>query len=256
MTEQLLSEVNSQVFGEEFLPVDDKLRELYELEFASLDMPTTYRLTDNYSEANVVDANEHITIEELQDFYVSYATERACEDSWWTDVSRMVREHSTEPNQADRVKMVAKHTVETLIDDSPNGQSFEVYEFGEKEEDRQAVEVVLDTLQLIDQFSGGLMSSDPNRPRIVIGNGVSLQQNHGGGEISGVASRRFVYLNMPQIREIAKEHDADFHQLLAVVTVHEVLGHALERSMKNYTGLYFGDHFDYSGTKVKGEIYK
>lgn len=255
MTAEVLPQTDEQAFHGEVLPQGDALKEIYALEFGSLDLPTTSRVTDDFTEANVVSLNTHVGIPELQKLYVAQATENAYADSWWRDVATVIRERTNEPEQADALRIVAKHTLEVLANDEPNGQNYEVYEFGEKEEDGRAVEVVLDTLQLIDQFSGGLMASDPDRPRIIIGNGARFEQNNGGGEINGVASEKFVYINMPGVRSIAKEYDADFHELLAVVVVHEVLGHALERRVEGYTGMRFEEFFDYSRNKVKGDIF-
>jgi hypothetical protein len=242
------------------LPQGDELREIYALEFSALDLPDTFRMTNDHFESNVelftADTSApHYGIEEVQEAFVKQAAERAYRDSWWVNVGDRLRERAIDPAAVDRLSLAAQHTLDIMVDDQPTGQNFEVFELGEPEEDRQAVETVFNTLTALDQFSGGLMAADPDRPKIILSNGVRLEQNLKGGEIGGFAIPGAVLINMPALKEQAREADADFHALLAIVVSHEALGHGLERLVKGDTGRYFGEHFDYSRQKVPGEIF-
>jgi hypothetical protein len=248
------SEVTSQ---HNVLPSGDALHDIYRLEFTSLDLPDTYQTTSDYHEANVTYAGPNPDIQQLRDSFVSQAAEKAYNDSWWQRASEALKAHGADPEVADNLVVAAKHNLSVVVDGKPTNQGFEVFEVGEREADEGAVKTVFDTLRLIDQYSGGLLAADPDRPCIALANGIRLGQNRTGGEKGGIAAPGAVVINMSALKDIAKEADADLHELLAIVIVHEVLGHSLERlTMNGKTGLYFARHFDYSNNRVPGKIFE
>ncbi len=240
-------------------PQGDALRSVYRLEFGSLDLPSSYRVTDNYPEANVVLANEgddsNYDLQELRNVFVSQASWKAYRDSWWANTSLRLKELGADPEQADNFPIAAKHTLDIVVDGNRTGQGFDVFEVGEPEEDREAIATAFETLKIIDQFSGGLLAADPDRPSVILSNGIRLGQNREGGEYGGAAFPGGVVVNMPALKEMAREAGADFYALLSVVIVHEALGHGLERLVKGDSGRYFPEHFKYSYKRVPGEIF-
>lgn len=257
---ETLTNRSEQEQNRNVLPRGEGLRELYQLEFAALDLPDSFRMTDTYAEADVeLFTNDsdapHYGIQEVQGAFVRQAAERAYQGSWWVNLADRLREKALDPSAVDDMRIAAQHTLDVMVADQPTGQNFEVFEIGTAEEDREAVDVVFNTLTALDQFSGGLMAADPERPRIILSNGIRMQQNRKGSEISGVAIPGAVFINMPALKEQAREAGADFHALLAVVVAHEALGHGLERLVKGDTGRYFHEHFDYSNERQQGDMF-
>jgi hypothetical protein len=252
------SEIQYEAADEALLPQGDSLRATYKSMFEALELPRTYRVTENYAEANVFVSNPKPSIEELQDGYVARAVDKASywDESWWRKLSSGLEEHGADPAEAWNVSIAQKHILDVVVDDKRISQSVEVYEVGDIEQDRAAVGVVFDTLRLIDQASGGLIFAGPECPRIILGNGVKLEDIDDGGETGGFAGSGIVYLNMPALKELAQGAGANFHELVATSLVHEVLGHDLERNVTGYAGSYFTEHFDYSDKRENGAMFK
>jgi hypothetical protein len=147
--------------------------------------------------------------------------------------------------------------LDVSYDGKATDQKYEVFEVGEAEDDPEITSVVFETLNLIDQATGGAMAIDQNRPRIILSHGIPLRESpNSGAEGLGFANDQMIYLNTSGLQRVAKEHGGDFHELVSVVLVHELLGHGLERRVMGETGKYFPQHFEYSDEKVAGSVYK
>lgn len=239
------------------LPTGEALRQSYKLEFTTLDLPSKYRVTDDFFESNVVYDGPEPDIQTIRDRFVSQAAETAYADSWWVQAAARLIDKGADPALVDNLSVTAKYDVDVLADGEPTGQGFEVFEIGERETDEDAVKTVFDTLRLVDQYSGGLLAADPERPVIALANNIRLGSNKNGGEVGGVAFGGGIVINMSALKDMAAEADADFHELLAIVVTHEILGHSLEKlsTKDRRSGQHFGRHFDYSQKRVPGEIF-
>ncbi len=244
------------------LPLGERLREIYELELSAFEAPTAARLANDGERPNVTelcDSEDKLTspqfdIAGLRAKYTEQALNSACNASWWDMLSANLESHGVAPKQAQNLHLNSKHTANILVNGRKTTQGFEVFDFGETEQDSETLETVVNTLGLIDQFSGGLLSADPRRPRIALMDGFRMSDNGSGGETLGFAPDRIVAINMSAIAEEAQAIGANRHELLAVVLVHEILGHTLERLVAEDIGRYFVDHFDYSDERVKGKV--
>lgn len=239
-------------------PDKDEVKETVREALQQSSLPDTYRETDNFSEANVVDIStlDHKPeITRLQHLYADQAAQKASKDAWWIRMSSALQDLGADRETADTAPLVERHDIAVTVEGKDTGQGFEVFEIGEKEQDEEAVGAVFSALETVDQFSGGLLAASSDKPRIVLLNDVKLGQNNGGGETGGAAIPGVVLLNMPALKEMARESGADFHALVATSTVHEILGHDLERLTQSRTGTYFSQHFNYSREREKGEIF-
>ena len=172
-------------------------------------------------------------------------------------MAERVKRYAADPSQSKGARFTAKHTLDIIYDGKPTDQRYEVFEIGGTDPDLAASKTVFDTLTLIDQFSGGALAADLNRPRIVLSNGIRLIDNpNGGGEGLGFANPSFIFINVSGLREKAVQVGADFHKLLAVTAVHELLGHGLERNVMGDTDEYFSQYFNYSSEKSAGSLFK
>ncbi len=106
-------------------------------------------------------------------------------------------------------------------------------------------------MRLIDQFSGGLLSTGEARRPIVLG--VGLEDN-AHGDALGFNMDELTFVNMSRLRAAAKKHGDSIHDALAAVIAHEVLGHQLEREVEGEVGRLFNQYFDYSEQKSEGEV--
>lgn len=242
------------------LPQGEALRDLYNHEFGTMELPDSYEMTEDFSSADVVfytsnPDNPQFDIDRLHKEFIAQAVDRAYEDSWWVGMAEKLKVRGADPAAVDNLSFVAKHALDIVVKGNQTGQGFEVFELGEHEKDNKVLEAVFDTLQAVDQFSGGLMAADPERPKIVLSNGLSLQNPH-GGELGGIATERVVLVNMPALRKMAEESGSDLYDLVSVVVTHEVLGHGTERAVEGDTGRYFYRHFDYSREREKGKIFE
>lgn len=265
MTETLTAEAPATSFEQQqnpgTLPTGDELRRFYDQQFAEMELPSQYQLPQDPRYADrifsVEDEDSPMSPEVIRQEFIAQATREAYGSSWWVHLSNFLKQYAVDPTQAGAIHLAAKHTLDIVHDDKPTDQQYEVFEVGDEEPDATASTVVFDTLQLVDQFSGGAIAANPKRPKIVLGNGIRLQENpNGEGEGLGFTNSEVIFINTSGLREVAARHGASFNELLAVTTVHEVLGHDLERTVMKDTGRYFPQFFDYSWDRSGGEIFK
>lgn len=237
------------------LPTRDQLIELYNLEMSLQDTPPIRLAKPGENHNTIVTTYDQDTPEEvladterIRDAYI-FANRPS---AWWFGVQNSLG-HNTLDGASD-LKVAAKHTVNIEANGEKQPDQFlEVYEMGDKRVDEESLKTVFETLGLIDQFSGGLISADPNRPKIIIGSNMRLRRNNGGEELKGYVSEGFTFINLDAIAERAEQAGVDYQEMVAVVTIHEILGHNLEKLVYSKTGKYFEEHFDYSEDKVPGE---
>ncbi len=261
--EYLLPTTPEQAPDPSRFPMGRNLRDAYELRMRAFEAPISARLAGDGEKANVTDQCEtedevwstRFDLVQLEAQYAWQALNSASNTSWWNGLASTLRQHGVESEQAWNLHLNSRHTATILVDGQKTTQGFEVFEFGETEQDQETLDIVFHTLHLIDQFSGGLLSADPRRPRIALMDGFRMADNRGGGETLGTATDQLIVLNMSAIAETAQEMGASRQELLAVVITHEILGHTLERLVSGKIGSYFGDYFDYSDERVPGEIF-
>lgn len=236
------------------LPDREQLVDLYELEMNLQETPPIRLVSPDESHNTLVTIFDSETAEEVladkervrQTYIRSHKP-----SAWWFNVQSSLKHNSVE--ELDELKIAAKHTVDIVVDGEKQAdQFFEVYEAGEQKADEDSLNTVFETLRLIDQFSGGLLAADPKRPKVILGNNIRLKRNKGGDELKGFATDGFAFINMDAIAESSQQANADYQEMLAVVVVHEILGHNLE-GLVDKVGGYFGEYFDYSESKTPGE---
>lgn len=247
------------IFDSNVLPSHERIREIYELEMSAQDTPPI-RAAQPGETANVyITLRDNQTPEEVladTEMIRNEYIRRGVPIEWWRSLLDSIQHHSENPDDIKELRLAAKHTADIVFDgERQDDQSFDVYEIGDKTADNQSLQTIFSTLRMIDQFSGGLLAADPRRPKIILGNNVSFQKNHGGDELKGFAMPGCVFINMKAVAESAKQAKADPQEILAVVLTHELLGHGLERVLNNYDR-YFKHHFDYSDEMVGGELFE
>jgi hypothetical protein len=245
------------------LPTGDELIELYEDSLLPI-LPTSARLAwgnEKHDLAIFEDPEDEIAfdsdidLESVNKLYLEKVVKSAYSRSWWTSIKPYLKNYVSNPDDPNLIRIVSKHTLEVVVDGNETGQNFEIFELGEEQEDKACLDTVFKTLELLDQMSGGLLSSDPRRPKILLTN-AKLTDKASGRPVGGLASEKSVMLSISNIYELADEHQADPQQLLATVLTHEILGHSLERLVHGKPGEYFKDYFDYSEARNKGKLYK
>jgi len=217
-------------------------------------LPDNHRLVLDDERADVEYLGE-LNVDALHKAFLAQVITRAYEDSWWIHAGYSLKQRGADPRLADNLTVVARHDVQIGVNENTLNQGFEVFELGDPEDDTGVIGTVPQTLNLIDQFSGGLLSADPRRPRIALANGIRLAQARGAGEIGGFNEREVMLINMSALKETALEHGADLHPLLATVIVHELLGHTLESLTEGSVGIYFRKYFNYSDDHTPGHFY-
>lgn len=176
---------------------------------------------------------------------------------WWYSLPAVLEANGASAEDANTLEVSSKHTAEIVVDGKPQeGQFFEVFEVGETKADDQSLETVFETLQLLDQFSGGLLAADPKRPKLILSNDLRFGANNGGEEFKGVATDSYIVINMAGVAESAAKAGADPQEVLAVVIIHEMLGHGLDSLVAGRHGAYFNQHFHYSEERQPGAQFK
>lgn len=257
---ETLTTSSEQQQDPERLATGDALRAIYSAKFAEMELPTEYQMPQDYRYGDQVfsisDAASPMSAEEVHQEFITQATREAYAGSWWVSVSKTLKNYAADPAQAHDIQLAAKHTLDIVYDGKPTDQRYEVFEIGEAEPDPAASAIIFDTLKLIDQASGGALAANPNRPRVILSNGIRMVENpNGEGEALGFADPSIVLINTSGLRDVAERNGTNFHELLAVTTVHELLGHGLERAVMQNTGRYFPQYFNYSSAHTSGEMF-
>lgn len=258
MTETLMSMPEQKT--PESLIMGNELRATYKAAFTNMEPPTTYQMPQDMRYGDhifsVQDVDSPLSPAELQNEFIAQSAREAYNDSWWVGMGNL-QQYVADPIQAANPRLAAKHTLDIEYNGIPTGQQYEVFEVGEVEPDSATCQILFDTLNLIDQASGGALAADPRCPRVVLVNGMPFVHNpYGEGEALGFADDRMVLINTSGLHKIAERTGASFHELLAVTTVHEVLGHALERNVMHRAGQYFPEYFHYSSDQSPGQMFK
>jgi hypothetical protein len=257
-TGEVDTELNRNVF-----PNRQQTRELYQLELDAQETPPI-RLAQPGEAADLwLPIAENQTLEakladqaSIRDEYEQRNIDQALSHSWWTRLTEDLKQHGLDPEQADTLQITAKHTADIVVDGEQQvDQSFEVFEVGETPAEKGSLETTFNTLRLLDQFSGGLLAANPNRPKILLGNDTRLAKNNSGVEVAGTADAEYIFINTSSIAEKAAQVGADEHEVLAAVIIHEMLGHGLERLVEGEAGTYFKKHFNYSKQHVEGKFF-
>lgn len=218
------------------MPVGQELRAAY--------LPVCQEAIDSLSVSSQGPADESAA---------SQMATRAASRTWWQQLPGELKRYGVDPATADNLQLAARHSVDFDYKGEATGQGFTVFEIGEQEEDREAIDTVVRTLELIDQWSGGLLAASPNRLNVALTNGFRLHstqyKNNDGSrrQTAGLAYDNMILISMPYIKDLVAEYPGmDFHNLLATTVVHEVLGHRVEGTVEGDTGTYFRKHFQYS----------
>jgi len=221
--------------------------------------PLDCEITDDYTSADLIlpasasSDGRLLDTSRVKDTYAENAAKTAYDSSWWRQTLSSLKEnYASDPDLVDEVQLTAKHNFNIKADGKPTKQGFEVYEIGEPAENQEILDALHDSLTAIDQFSGGLMASDANRPKIVLANGIRFVSNHHGQETFGYARPEVVVVNVSAVKDEAEHTGADLHDLMATIVTHELLGHGMERVTKG-PGEYYNEHFDYSEDLEAGE---
>ena len=179
--------------------------------------------------------------------------------TWWAKTLNIIRDKLPDPSATDALQMTAVHHL-TLEEDNQVQGDFEIYDIGNEEIDEDTLKTVYATLQLIDQFAGGLISKDPRFKRVILVTGLDIGSGLGrrhdeNSQILGYFNRTDeVVINISGIKVKALNAAVSYNETLSAVLVHEVLGHALEKLIFN-NNESFNEHFDYSEERITGEIY-
>ncbi|MDB5177197.1 MAG: hypothetical protein JWN75_865 [Candidatus Saccharibacteria bacterium] len=263
-SEKLTSTLEQDTGNAAVLPVGTELSNLYELELGASELPTTYRLAGDSEKPNVIIYDDDgdmdtsaLDIAELQSNFIRQTSEDEASgnESWWQSVADSIKRKLEDPDTLPDLLVRAKHTAEIVYDGRLTGQNYEVFEMGDELEDETFLETTFETLELIDQLSGGLLSTNPHRPRVVLMNGIEMKKTSTGKETMGFASEQAVVINVSSVYRLANETGANPREVVAVILVHEILGHATERITEEKVGDYFPQYFDYSDEKVNGATF-
>lgn len=244
------------------LPLDGELIDIYKQKFHAVEPPSEYQMPQDYQYAgrtlSVNDPDSPYNSEDLQYEFVNQLTLNACDHTWWVSAANSLHNNAANPADAEHVTLAAKHTVEVVYRGQHTGQQYEVYELGTPQvaSDPEAAQAVFDSLELIDQFTGGALAADPQLPGIVLVNDIRFRNNPSGREeILGIATDDKIVINVGGVKAKAGSMGVDYRELLAATTVHELLGHELESHVHGLTGRYFPQHFKYSHERQEGEIF-
>lgn len=198
-------------------------------------------------EAPIDVENPEVRKEALRSCVVNIANNaRFC--SWWCDIKGSLKQLKDEEPSSNEMMIFAKHTFTPTVDGAVMQVGYEVYEMGAPS-DETDIEIVANTLNIIDQYSGGALVGS----RVVLVNDMS---NRGSDESLGINSERATYLNIKAIHELAESSGVSPSDILATALVHELLGHGLERWRFGDAGVLFPEHFEYSEDFTEGDIYK
>lgn len=239
------------------LVTGNELVALYRRKFGALVLPEAFHYTDDIDTSDIIVDCPDMPVRDLQRTFIEQAAGVAQYTSWWTQLGEVLRQVGIDGHLNQGIYARAKHNLAVRYDGNPvENQGFELFEIGEKlESSSKTIDAVVEGLCVADQYSGGLLAAHPDRPRIVVLNGIALRSNDGGGETSGVTYGQTVVLNSDAIRQMAYAVNADYSDLLSVVTVHEVLAHSLENIIRGRSGRYFEEHFKYSKLRKPGDIF-
>ncbi len=216
-----LSVAERQVPATDYLPEGNELQARYQLELSTFSAPTSARLANSGERADIIElvydldeaANTPLDIARLHRSYMGESAWGAVNDSWWKCFAEHLERYAVEPQQAKNLYLHAKHSANITVDGQPTAQGFEIYEFGAAAQNPLALRKVFETLGHIDQLSGGLLSADPQRPRLALLDGFRMRDNRGIGETLGSANSSFVWLNVTGISEAAQEAGDDLLNL-------------------------------------------
>lgn len=241
------------------LPTGAALKELYALEFQSVELPVDYRVIErelpNSIQIDLAEPGDVFSPEQLKDKFLDQAPTKAYKNSWWADMSRVLEKKGANAELADNLQLNRKHVIEMQYDRQSTGLSYELFEVGEAIDDPDITKTAIDTIQFIDQMTGGFMAADDRRYKLVLGNGISMAKK-GERQIAGYADDKLAYINLEGLKNTAALHNIAVHEILAAVIVHEILGHGLERRIHGWTGIHFTRHFDYSDERTDGDHVK
>ena len=175
---------------------------------------------------------------------------------WWQHLNDSLRDAGVTSEALSTLEITAKHSADVVVDGKPQaGQAFDVFELGQPDEpraDEASLQTVFNTLQQIDQFTGGLLAADPDRQKILLGSGIDMHANNGGDEFKGFANTNYAFINLDAIQDSAEKTGVDAQEILAAVVIHEILGHGTELLTHGSAGRYFEQHFHYSNERASG----
>lgn len=251
----------TQEFGSQ-LPTAEELSGILSAELL-LTVPTYARLVQQGEQSNVrilgddteaIDVTSPDLLPKLQSEYIEQNVKKLVDKAWWVKLQKTLsREVMPEP-----INILAKHVLEMEAHGKDTEQQYDVFEVGDKPLTEEERKIVFSTLKLIDQFSGGLLSTEEARRPIVFGD-ISLPAKsgiaHEESAPAGINNADLTYINMDIVRSDAEKSDVDIHDRFAAVIVHEILGHHLEHTVEGNTGDTFERHFDYSEERKEGTMF-
>lgn len=195
----------------------------------------------------------------IRDQFINETTERLSGHAWWSKTEELlVSRYGEDPQKAhDALKLRTAHKFNVITKEGVQGR-YEVMECGDTEESKLSEEekiAIIETLRIIDQFSGGSLTDHPEASRIITVHSKMPHPNDPDQEVSGIALRYGTILNLREIRRLATAEGVEVGTMLGVVLVHEVLGHQLERQSSEGIGNTFQEYFDYSKARMSGNMF-
>lgn len=194
----------------------------------------------------------------LKSEVISGLETRLALDRWWGGLAESLKRYGLNGEQARSASTIKSvYSVEFAQDGRPQG-SVSIYECGEDPEGQMTAseqEALVDTLKIIDQFTGGaFLASEPSRRIITtLSRELIHPESTDSKPIGGLANEKYTLLNLAAIRDSAAEKGLPPETMLGLITTHEILGHQVERLGEGETGTFFKNHFSYSEEKVAGD---
>lgn len=170
--------------------------------------------------------------------------------SWWCDITDDVEFIMDKKPAPGDMMIGAKHHFAPTVNGVEMEAGYDVYEMGQPS-DASDMETVANTLNIIDQYSGGALAGS----RVVLIKDTQWQDNTNGKQALGINGKDATYVNVQAIHELADSTATNPSDLLSTILVHEMLGHGLERRRTGDTGGHFREHFEYSEEFTPGDIF-
>ncbi len=237
------------------LPTAEELSDILSAEL-SLAVPSRVRLMEPGEKPNVrvlnfddaeIDVKSPDLLPKLQSEYIEQNVDQLINKAWWVKLDKLLS-HGGEPQP---INILAKHVLEAKARNSRVDQHYEIFEVGDEpltDEERQAA---VDTMKLIDQLSGGLLSAEEARRPVVLGTGLQYKD----ADTHGFNSNELTYVDVSDLRAFATKYDTSIVDGIRGVIIHEILGHQLERTVEGDVGKLFRKHFDYSEERKEGNVF-
>ena len=210
-------------------------------------LPSKVRKAETHDEARTVtlfdiepdtfDVDDPANLERIQTMYI----DKVARSVWWKEFKDS--DLIASPDGVNRMKIHKRHTLEASHKGDALGQKIDVYEVGESQAEPDQMKVIFETLELIDQYTGGFMTDDT---RVIVTSGYESKKSKSGASVLGYNNEDYTVINLDAVKERAARLKMDEQKMLSTVLIHELLGHGLERKMEGQTGGYFKEHFDYS----------